>query len=91
MRERAFLIVGLLVAAGLLAFIFRDQLGTITGWQWAGLAMGLMSLAIVGGGNRLGPHWLRNALVWVVIILGVALAYSFAQPFLPEDFGLRGW
>jgi hypothetical protein len=91
MRRRAIIIIGLLVVTGLLAFIFRDQLGGISGWQWAGLAMGLMSLAIVGGGNDLGPHWFRNAMIWVVIIFGIAVAYSFAAPYLPEDFGQRGW
>lgn len=55
----------------------------------------LLALAVVTGGFwmgrrvGLGPHWLRNALIWICVIVGLALVYMAVWPMLPTGFGLR--
>jgi Mg2+/citrate symporter len=93
MRERAYLIIGLLVIGGILALIFRDQLAEVSGLELASVAMGLMALAIVGGGAMAGRemsrNWFTQALLWVAILLGLSLLYFAVAPYLPAGFGTR--
>jgi len=93
MRNRAVIVLVILAIATVLALVFRDRLASASTGEIAAVVSLLMALLIVGGGalagGRLGTKPLRNALVWVCIVLGLALAYRGLAPFLPSDFGLR--
>ncbi|NDC58283.1 MAG: hypothetical protein EBZ50_05575 [Alphaproteobacteria bacterium] len=93
MRNRAVIVLVILAIATVLALVFRDRLASASTGEIAAVVSLLMALLIVGGGalagGRLGPKPLRNALIWVCIVLGLALAYRGLAPFLPSDFGLR--
>lgn len=92
MRERGVVILAVLIVAGLFAVLFRDRLTAMTGGQLASLIYGLMALVLVAGGyysrasTGLGPSWLRDALMWFCIILGLALAFPLIAPYLPARF-----
>lgn len=93
MGGRAIIVVVILAIAAVLALVFRDRVAGATGDQIAAFVYGLMALMVVAGGavggGRMGPTPLRNALIWVCIILGIALAYRGLAPILPPGFGLR--
>jgi len=93
MRNRAVIVLVILAIATVLALVFRDRLASASTGEIAAVVSLLMALLIVGGGaltgGRLGPKPLRNLLIWVCIVLGLALAYRGLAPFLPSDFGLR--
>lgn len=59
--------------------VFRDRIAALNQNQLAQIIYSLLLLVLVGGGmmaSRAGPHWLRNAALWLVIILGIMGAYS---------------
>lgn len=89
MSRRVGVMLAILAAAAGAALVFSDRLATVSPWQWAGVAFALTALMLVAGGNRLGPHAARNALIWICIVLGIALAYRFLGPALPQNFGLN--
>lgn len=93
MKGRAPIILVILTIAAVLALIFHDRIAGATNGQITAFAYGLLALMVVAGGavggGQLGSTPLRNALIWVCILLGLALAYRGLAPILPPGFGLR--
>jgi hypothetical protein len=93
MGGRLPVLLGILALAAVLAMIFRDPLSSISGDEVARIVYLLLALLLVGGGafggGRMGATPLRNALIWICIILGFALGYQALLPWLPPGFGLN--
>lgn len=75
------LVVAVLGGLGALAYIFRDALPPMPPGGWTQAIYLVMAAILVGGGmfarGRLGPDWLRNAVLWLVILFAIMGAYSF--------------
>ncbi len=93
MRGRVGVILVILTLAAVAALIFHDRVAGATTPQIAAFAYGLLALMVVAGGalggGRLGATPLRNAMIWICVILALALAYRGLAPVLPPGFGLR--
>jgi aspartyl protease family protein len=75
------LVVLVLLALGALAYAFRDALPPVPPGGWMQAIYLVMAAVLVGGGlfarGRVGPDWLRNAVLWLVIVFAIMGAYSF--------------
>jgi aspartyl protease family protein len=75
------IVAAVLLGLGALAFTFRDALPPIPPGGWMQAIYLVMAALLVGGGmfarGRMGPDWLRNAVLWLVILFAIMGAYSF--------------
>lgn len=74
-------VVAVLAGLGALAYLFRDALPPMPPGGWTQAIYLAMAAILVGGGmfarGRMGPDWMRNAVLWLVILFAVMGAYSF--------------
>jgi aspartyl protease family protein len=78
----ALITVAIVAAIG---FVFRDRIAALNQGQLTQVIYLLVLLVLVGGGltaSRAGPHWLRNAALWVVIFAGIMGVYSMRDHFV---------
>ena len=71
----------ILAIAAALAFAFRGPLSDLTRDQLTRVIYLVLLLVLVSGGalatrSRFGPHWLRDALIWVAILFVAMGLYS---------------
>jgi aspartyl protease family protein len=75
------IVLGVLGALAGLAYLFRDALPPLPPGGWMQALYLVMAALLVGGGvfsrGRMGPDWLRNAVLWLVILFAVMGAYAF--------------
>lgn len=74
----ALAVLAVVIFAGVM---FRDRIAALNQGKLTEIIYLLLWLALMGGGvlasrRGLGPHWLRNAALWLVIIVGIMGAYS---------------
>lgn len=85
MRGRLGWVLGVLAIVAIAALFLRDRLTAISSGQVAQAVYLLLALLLVGGvfagrGARLGPAPVRNALIWLCVVLALMLAYSALSP-----------
>jgi aspartyl protease family protein len=78
--------LALIALGGVLIFLFRAKIAALNQNEITNLVYLTLWLVLIGGGvtasrSGLGPHWLRNAALWLVIILGIMGAYSMRDQF----------